>query len=226
MINLLSARAPAAALARPLMLASPTSGSALWYLDRGTGIVLLVLFTIVVVLGVLTRRGARPGGTPVFVVATLHRNASLLATALLAVHVTTAVLDSYAPIRLVDALVPFVSQYRPLWLGLGAVALDLLIALMLTSLLRVRIGIRRWRAVHWLSYLAWPVAVLHGLGTGTDTPSSWALLITGGCVLAVVVSIVLRARMIRDQLPQFCSLAIGAAVFAPFALIALSLIHI
>jgi sulfoxide reductase heme-binding subunit YedZ len=219
MISLLPAATPVV-LAPRLMLASPTSGSALWYLNRGTGIVLLVLFTIVVVLGVLTRRGARPGGTPAFVVATLHRNASLLATELLAVHVTTAILDSYAPIRLVDALVPFVSQYRPMWLGLGAVALDLLIALVVTSLLRVRIGVRRWRAVHWLAYLAWPVALLHGLGTGTDTSSRWSLLITAGCVCAVVVSVLLRARMIRDQLPQFSSLATGAAVFAPFALAA------
>jgi sulfoxide reductase heme-binding subunit YedZ len=209
---------PTAALTPPLTLASPASGSAMWYLNRGTGMVLLVLFTIVVVLGILTRRGARPGGTPVFVMATLHRNASLLATALLAVHVTTAVLDSYAPIRVVDALIPFVSQYRPLWLGLGALALDLLIALVVTSLLRVQIGVRRWRAVHWLAYLAWPVAVLHGLGTGTDTPSSWALLITATCVLAVVVSVAVRARMVSERLPHLSSLATGTAIFAPVAL--------
>jgi sulfoxide reductase heme-binding subunit YedZ len=220
MIAVLSTARPIATLSTVLMLASPTSGSALWYLNRGTGIVLLVLFTIVVVLGVLTRRGDRPGGTPVFVLATLHRNTSLLATALLAVHITTAILDSYAPIRLVDALMPFVSQYRALWLGLGTLALDLLVALVVTSLVRVRIGLRRWRAVHWLAYAAWPVAVLHGLGTGTDTPSSWALLITAGCVLAVVVSVVLRARMIHDRLPQLSSLATGAAVFGPFALVA------
>ena len=192
---------------------------ALWYLNRGTGIVSLVLLTIVVVLGVVTRRGARPGGPSVFVAAAVHRNASLLTVVLLVVHVLVAVADPYAPIRLVDALVPFVSQYRPLWLGLGALAFDLLLALVVTSLLRVRIGRRSWRAVHWLAYLSWPVAVLHGLGTGTDTPSGWALLITGGCVLAVAAAVVVRARMLAGRLPGRSAGVIGAAVLGPLALL-------
>jgi hypothetical protein len=192
---------------------------ALWYLNRGTGVVSLVLLTIVVVLGVVTRRGARPGGPSVFVAAAVHRNASLLTVALLVVHVAVAVVDPYAPIRAVDALVPFVSQYRPLWLGLGALAFDLLLALVLTSLLRVRIGRRSWRAVHWLAYLSWPVAVLHGLGTGTDTPTGWALLITAGCVLAVAAAVVVRARMLADRLPGRSAGVIGAAVLAPLALL-------
>ena len=70
--------------------------------------------------------------------------------------------------RLVDVVVPFVGAYRPFWLGLGALALDLLAALIVTSLLRARIGLRAWRAVHWVAYACWPVALVHGLGTGSD----------------------------------------------------------
>jgi sulfoxide reductase heme-binding subunit YedZ len=196
---------------------SSGSGSPLWYLSRGTGIVCLVLLTLVVALGVLTRRGA-PSGGQTFVLAGIHRNASLLVLCLLAVHIVTSVLDPYAPISMVDAVLPFGSAYRPLWLGLGALAFDLLIALVVTSLLRLRIGLRWWRGVHWLAYLAWPVAVLHGLGTGSDTSSGWALAITAGCVLAVAAAVLTRARMLDDRLAGRRAGAIAAATIGPLAL--------
>ena len=79
---------------------------------------------------------------PRFPSAGLHRNLTLLAIAFVAVHVVTTVADGYAPIGSADAFIPFVSPYRPVWLGLGAVAFDLLLALVLTSLLRARIGYR------------------------------------------------------------------------------------
>src|ERR1700721_2878225 len=113
-----------------------TNSKALWYMTRGFGLVALILLTVTMVLGLTQAvRFARPGW-PRFVVSALHKNASLLAVVVLAVHITTAALDSYAPIRVVDVFVPFVGKYRPLWLGLGALAVDLLIALAVTSLLR------------------------------------------------------------------------------------------
>ncbi|HSR22377.1 MAG TPA: ferric reductase-like transmembrane domain-containing protein, partial [Candidatus Eisenbacteria bacterium] len=142
--------------------------TALWYLSRATGVVSLVLLTLVVLLGVTVNRQGRLPGLPRFAVAGLHRNAALLAVSLLVVHVGTAVYDPYVTIRWVDALVPFVSSYRPFWLGLGAFAVDLLLAVILTSLLRLSIPRRAWRATHWLAYAAWPVALVHGLGTGPD----------------------------------------------------------
>ena len=105
----------------------------------------------------------------------VHRNASLLAMVFLCVHIATALLDGFAPIRLIDVIVPFGSAYRPLWLGFGAVAFDLLIAVTITSLLRRRLGYRAWRATHWAAYACWPVALLHGLGTGATPrpPGCW-----------------------------------------------------
>ena len=114
--------------------------------------------------------GAR---TPRFVVDGLHRNVSLLVVVLLAAHIVTSLLDPFAHLRVLDAVVPLASRYRPLWLGFGALAFDLLIALIVTSVLRARLGLRAWRAVHWAAYACWPVAVLHGLGTGTDARSAW-----------------------------------------------------
>ena len=165
---------------RDLVLAAATNSKAIWYLTRGTGMVSLVLLTASVALGIAeVVRFATPRW-PRFVVAALHRNISLLATAFLAVHIITAVADSFAPIRIVDVFVPFVGTYRPLWLGLGAVGLDLLLALVISSLLRERIGYKAWRAVHWAAYACWPVALLHGLGTGSDTRVRWAVFINVG----------------------------------------------
>ena len=122
---------------------------------------------------------------PRFVIVGLHRNASLLALAFTGLHIVTTLADSYAPIKVQDVVIPFISAYRPLWLGLGTVAFDLMIALIITSLVRTRISYRSWHLVHWSSYLCWPVAVLHGLGTGSDTPVTWVLGLTVGCVALI-----------------------------------------
>jgi predicted ferric reductase len=167
--------------------------SAYWYLTRSTGAVALVLLTVVVVLGVVEIRRLGSRRWPRFVVDVLHRNAALLAIVFLAVHVLTSALDGFAAISLVDAFVPFAGSYRPLWLGLGAVALDLLVAVTLTSVLRRRIGYRAWRAFHWLSYASWPVALLHGLGTGSDVKSAWLLALSLACLAAVLAAISIRA---------------------------------
>lgn len=168
------------------------TGSALWYLNRGTGVVSLILLTLVVLLGILGTTRVPVPGLQRFVVAGLHRNLSLLTLGLLAAHITAAVLDPYAPIRVVDAFLPFASSYRPLWLGLGALALDLLLAIVVTSLLRTRIGLGRWRTIHWATYAAWPVALLHGMGTGTDASRTWMLALTFACVAAVVIATLYR----------------------------------
>ncbi len=193
--------------------------SAYWYLTRGSGIVALILLSAVVVLGVLSSIRASGGpGLPRFAIGALHRDISLLAVVLIVIHVVTTVLDGFAPITLVDAVIPFISAYRPLWLGLGALAFDLVLALVVTSLLRRRIGLGAWRAVHWFAYVSWPVAVLHGLGTGSDSGSVWALAIVGACVAAVVAAVLVRIAQ-GERIPaRGRSAAITAAVITPLAI--------
>jgi ferric reductase like protein len=162
------------------------NAKALWYMTRGFGLIDLVLLTATVVMGVTqVVRYARPG-LPRFVISALHKNISLLAVLFLVIHVVTAVLDTYVSISIADVFIPFVGTYRPLWLGLGALSLDLLVALVITSLVRERLGPRLWRLLHWGAYLCWPVAVLHGLGTGTDTKLGWVLAVNALCVAAVI----------------------------------------
>jgi methionine sulfoxide reductase heme-binding subunit len=165
----------------------------LWFATRGAGTATLLLLTAVVALGIVTAgSAARSRVWPRFVSAGLHRNVSLFAVVFLLAHVVTAVADPYAKLGWRDAAIPFVSSYRPFWLGLGVVAGELVLALVVTSALRPLLGFRAWKAVHWLAYASWPVAILHSLGTGTDAPAIWSLAITGGCTLTVVAALAWR----------------------------------
>lgn len=161
-------------------------GPGLWYATRATGLVALLLLTVSVLLGILTAGRFASENWPRFLSQGLHRNTSLLVLAFLVLHVGTTVADTYTSIPLIAAFAPFTSAYKAAWLSLGAVALDLLLALTATSLVRRRLGHRAWRRVHWLAYACWPVAVAHGLGIGTDRSASWAFVLSMACVLAVL----------------------------------------
>src|SRR5271168_5327390 len=174
------------------MLAS-AGPSAYWYLTRSTGAVALLLLTFAIALGVIDVRRLSSPRWPRFLVDSLHRNVSLLAMVFLVVHIITAVLDSFAPISLIDAFVPFAGSYRPFWLGLGAISFDLLLAVTLTSLVRRRLGYGAWRATHWLAYACWPIALLHGLGTGSDVKSAWLLGLSIACLAIVALAVGVRA---------------------------------
>ena len=198
------------------MIVAATAGpTAYWYLTRGTGIVALVLLTLSVALGVANVRRLRTERLPRFVLDSVHRSSSLLAVAFTGLHIVTSLLDGFAPIRLIDVIVPFTGTYRPLWVGFGAVAFDLLIAVTITSLLRQRLGYRAWRLTHWAAYVSWPVALLHGLGTGSDTKLGWALAITGGCVIVMLVAVVARATAGWPEHRGVRLSAIAAAALVP-----------
>jgi methionine sulfoxide reductase heme-binding subunit len=170
------------------LVAAGTSPKALWYLARGTGLVSLVLLTGSLLLGILQVSRWSSPTWPRFVTQGLHRNLSLLVVVVLAVHIVTAELDVFAPVGWLAVAVPFLSAYRPVWLGLGTLAFDLLIALVATSLVRGRVGYRAWRVVHWCAYASWPVAFVHGLGTGTDSRLGWVMWMSWGCAAAVLAA--------------------------------------
>ena len=192
--------------------------SAYWYLTRATGGVAIILLTASVALGVLDVARVTTKRMPRFIVDGAHRTTSLLAVAFLAVHILTAVLDTFVSITLVDAVVPFVGSYRPFWLGLGAVAFDLLIALIFTSLVRRFLGHRTWRATHWLAYACWPIALLHGLGTGSDTKSIWMLAISLGGLAVVLVAVCWRAIVGWPTRPGLRLGALGGAIGFAFGM--------
>lgn len=197
-----------------------TGPSLYWYLTRSTGAVALLLLTAAIVLGVIDVQRWSSPRWPRFLVDSLHRNVSLLALVFLVLHILTSVLDSFAPIGLVEAFIPFVGAYRPFWLGLGAVAFDLMLAVVVTSLMRQRLGFATWRAVHWLTYASWPIALLHGLGTGSDVKSGWLLVLSVGCALAVAAAVCARVARGWPQNIRLRSAAIGGTgAFSLFLLL-------
>jgi sulfoxide reductase heme-binding subunit YedZ len=175
------------------------SGPGLWYATRAAGLVTLLLLTATTALGLLTAGRVSSYRWPRFLVIGLHRNVSLLALVFLGLHIGTTVLDSYTSIGIQDAVIPFLSGYHRLWLGLGAIASDVLIALSVTSALRQRIGHRLWRVVHWCGYVCWPIAMAHGLGIGTDGSQTWVIVLALACGAAVIVAAVVR---LLDLLPS------------------------
>jgi len=177
-----------------------SSASPFWYLTRGSGFVAFALLSASLGLGLATAAGWRTRRFPRFAVARLHRNLTLLTIVFVCIHVATTIADGFAPVSLTDAVIPFESRYRPLWLGLGALAFDLLIALVVTSLLRARIGVRAWRFVHWLAYAAWPVAAFHLLGSGSDARAGWLVLGVGASFIFVLAAIAGRLAGARRAL--------------------------
>jgi predicted ferric reductase len=194
-----------------------TSSTPLWYTTRATGLVAMVLLTAAMAAGLLTSVRFEQRSWPRFVTLGLHRNLSLLALAFTVLHVLTTVLDSFVSIPVVDAFIPFIGTYRPFWLGLGAIAFDLMLALIVTSLVRTRMGLRSWRLVHWTAYACWPVAIVHGLGTGTDTPVRWVLALTAACVLVIIVLTLWRLALSWPQRPGWVTAGIVLVVLAVIA---------
>ncbi len=202
-----------------LAAAGGAGPSAYWYLTRGTGAVALILLTFSVALGVANVRGAQTASVPRFAFQAVHRSASLLAVVFVFIHVVTTLLDGYAPIRPIDAIVPFGAAYRPLWLGFGALAFDLLLALVLTSVLRRRLGHRAWRATHWVAYACWPLALLHGLGAGSDAKAGWMLVLSGACMIVVSAAVLARAASERSDHVGARATAVLASVLLPLGLV-------
>jgi methionine sulfoxide reductase heme-binding subunit len=163
--------------------------AALWALGRGTGVVALVMFTISLVLGIVARSGRSVPWLGRFGTSDLHRTAALTGTGLLVGHVGSLYLDPYAQLRLVDVVFPFLGAYRPFWLGLGTLALDVLAVVTVVSLLRHRVGPRVFRTVHWATYVLWPVALLHAVGNGTNAGSTWFRAVAVVCFSAVVTAV-------------------------------------
>jgi len=164
----------------------------LWYVNRGSGVVLLLVLTLTTVLGILSTSRRFSALWPRFVTQGLHRSVAGTAAVLLVAHATSAVVDTYVDIRWWQALVPFGATYKPLYLSLGTLALDLIGVIIVTSVMRDRIPTRTWRAVHVLSYLTFGVAVVHGVGIGTDAGQRWSVLLTLACVGLVALATLAR----------------------------------
>lgn len=182
------------------MLDAFTDEKFVWYLMRGTGITLMILLTASTAMGVFSTARAGNRVWPRFATQALHRNVSLISVALLVAHCITAVVHSFVDVRWFDLFLPFIGPYEPLWIGLGALATDAIIVVVITSLVRERLDHRRWRLVHLSSYAAWGLGVLHGIGIGSDaTKTAWGLGSTVVCIGVVAASVVVRFATLSNE---------------------------
>src|SRR6202034_4506746 len=175
------------------------SSTALWYATRATGLMALLLLTLTMVLGITTTTRARARNWPGFAQQEIHRRLSMIAVVFVAIHVLTSVLDTYVHISWAAIVIPFTSSYGRLWVGVGAISLDLMIAVFVSSLLRARMRPAAWRSIHWLAYLSWPIALAHTFGMGTDAGKSWVIALGAGCVVAVAIALAWRIRQAARQ---------------------------
>jgi sulfoxide reductase heme-binding subunit YedZ len=163
-----------------------TSSSIDWYAARAAGVAAYVILTAVLVLG-LTMAGKKNFPRwPKFAVEDVHRFGGLLVGTFVSIHVLTIAIDSYLPFSIGSLMIPFLSPYKPLWVALGIVAAELLLALAVTNHYRDLLSYAFWRRAHYVNFAVWAAVVLHGLGSGTDRASAWfiALYATGAAVVA------------------------------------------
>ncbi len=179
-----------------------TASTLPWYVSRATGVVSLLLLTAVMVLGILVNRQGRLPGLPRFAVTNLHRNLSLMSVVFIVIHVITAVIDGYVSVPLISAVIPFTSGYEGFWLGLGAISFDLMLALIVTSLVRGHLSHRLWKAVHWLAYASWPVAFAHSLGSSTDMQRGLLLWLAVLCAAVLAAALIWRLVLMARQVPR------------------------
>ncbi len=182
------------------------SSPVLWYATRATGLVALVLLTATTLLGILTANRAATVRWPGFSVQDLHRRLSVITMGFLACHIVTSVLDAYVHIGWAAIVVPFASSYKPLWVSLGSVGFDMLLAVAVTSHLRHKMRAGTWRAVHWLAYLSWPVALSHTFGMGTDMGQEWVIALTVTCIAVVVAAGIWRVVLAGTRMRRALAL--------------------
>ena len=178
-----------------------TSSPIDWYAARAAGVVAYVLLSVNVAIGLSMTGKKSIKLWPRFALEDVHRFGGLLVGTFLVVHIAAIAVDAYLPFSLTSLAVPLVASYRPIWTALGIVAAELLLALAFTNHYRnVRISYRFWRRAHFVNFVVWIAATMHGLGSGTDRSAAW--LLTVYAVAVATVCALTTWRVLRRWRPS------------------------
>jgi sulfoxide reductase heme-binding subunit YedZ len=169
-----------------------TTSPADWYAARAAGLAAYLLLSTVVCLGLTMAGKKRLERWPRFALEDVHRFGGLLVGTFIVIHVFTIAIDAYLPFSVASIVVPFVSTYRPIFVALGIVAAELLLALAVTNHYRDRLPYRFWRRAHYVNFAVWTGATVHALGSGTDRSTPWLMAVIAAGVVAVTAGVVLR----------------------------------
>ena len=169
--------------------------TAVWYAARAGGLLAFLLLSASICLGLLMSGKARLKRWPKFALEDVHRFLGILAGVFIAIHGAALLLDSFVPFSLSQVLVPGTSSYRPLAVGFGVVAAELLAALAISNHFRRRIPHGVWRRLHMLNFAVWALALVHGLTAGTDATTTWALTLYVGSAWSVLTLFIYRLSL-------------------------------
>jgi len=188
---------------QPALVASIVGDApkAYWFLSRGSALVAFGLLWLSMALGVIiTNRLARiwPGGPTAF---DLHEYISILGIAFALFHGFILLGDRFINFRIAQIIIPFTTvDYKPLWVGLGQLAIYLWVIIMASFYIRSSLGGKSWRWVHYLSYLVFGLALAHGLAAGTDSAAPWAAGMYWGSAASLLFLLIYRISI--KVLPQ------------------------
>ena len=170
---------------------------AYWYTARAGGFIAYLLLWLATVWGVLMSSKMVKGKIDATLMYGIHEFLPMLAMVFAGLHALVLMGDAYIGFSLVDLLVPFAASYRPLWTGLGSVALYLSLALIASFYLKSFVSRKVWRAFHYTAFLAFGLAMVHGLMAGSDAGNPvvrWMYILTGAALLFVTLYRILMAR--------------------------------
>lgn len=195
---------------------------AFWYVARAGGILAYLLLWLATLWGVFISSKMVKGWIDATMLYNMHEFLPTLAMVFAVVHAAVLMGDAYIGFSLLDLLIPFHAPYRPLWTGLGSLALYLSVTLIVSFYLRSVVSRRVWRTLHYLTYLAFGLALVHGLLAGTDStqPAVYGMYIaTAATLLFATIYRILTAHSSHKPAPR-TSAASPAARRAPTAVIA------
>jgi sulfoxide reductase heme-binding subunit YedZ len=158
----------------------------MWYITRSAGITAYLLLWFSTALGLAVSSKILDRLLHRTFTFDFHQFISLLALGFLALHILVLSADQYMPYSLAQILVPFLSPYRPLWVGIGVIGLYLTVLVTVTYYLRQKIGMKAFRTIHVLSLVAYLGATMHGFFSGTESSLPVTVLMYFGTFLVIV----------------------------------------
>ena len=150
-------------------------GSDAWLLSRVTGMTAFIALSLDVIVGLLVSSRAGDRWLPRAHTIDLHGWLSPIGLALVLGHAVVLLADRYIRFDLIDVVVPFASSYRPFAVGLGVIAAYLAVVVHASFGLRKRIGVKTWRRLHYISFVAFVAAAAHAILAGSDSGRPWAI---------------------------------------------------
>ena len=171
----------------------------LWIIGRSTGMVGVILLTVAAAMGLALSMKASSPRFPRWLTTDLHRYVTILAVVVSVVHLVVLWLDTQSGLSLISLVVPFTSGWEPVAVGIGVLGLEITLIVWLTTRLRDRIGYRSWQVIHRAASVGWALVIAHGLMSGTDTGSAWAVITYAACAALVVGLLIPRMIIGRSS---------------------------